>query len=171
MGLSSSSVLITLQYTRPSSKGHLGSSYYHGQLWDSTQVSNHEGKIHTPNWGTLQQPIMTEHQQRGVQSGASSRSCWRITQLFFSSPPYLSLCRWSIPTACENVCIATVLLSPPLVILVREKNCGWLLEETLWRPLFIGERDTVTFASGAYERQKDWEGMRETHDGYSKLFE
>lgn len=39
---------------------------------------------YAPNWGTLQQPIKTEYRQAGVLSEACSRSCWRITQNFFS---------------------------------------------------------------------------------------
>ena len=126
------------------------------------------------NWGTLQQPIQAEHRQAGDLSGACSTSCWRIAQNFslslslslslssFSSR-YLSLCWWSILTECENGCIATVLLSrSPLPWLFW---CGRLLEETLWRLLFIGKGHSHICIWSLWETER----MREKHEGYSQF--
>lgn len=122
-----------------------------------------------PNWGTLQQPIKTAHQQAGVLSGASSGSCWRITPNFFFSPSLLISMLIEYFWLNVNVCIASVALplSPPLVILVRERNCSWLLEETLWRLLFIGKGHShICICRSLWETER----MREKHEGYSKLF-
>ena len=85
---------------------------------------------YAPKWGTLQQPIGTEHRQAGVLSAACSRSCWRITpNFFFSVLPSLLISmlmeysdwmwEWLY---CHSVALT---LSPPLVILVRERKL-WL---------------------------------------------
>lgn len=149
------------------------SSYYqhHGQLWDSLNSSlqpcgkdthqtgarcNSQSKQSTVRQATYQEPA-PGHADESLKTFFLSLS------LSSFSSRYLSLCWWSILTECENGCIATVLLSrSPLPWLFW---CGRLLEETLWRLLFIGKGHSHICIWSLWETER----MREKHEGYSQF--
>lgn len=127
-----------------------------------------------PNWGTSQQLIRRQHWRAGNQSGVCT--CWLFFSLLFPHSPLLSY-----PCADGTLWLnVRMFLHPPhphtpnphlpTFVLVRQKNCGWLLEETLWRLLFIGKGQShiCIWSLWGTEVQRENEKMLEGYSPFLK---